>query len=139
MVRASLRRILASPILDAVIRLAVVLSLAGSATAWLETRALAECVARYNDANNQRSKVLTEATDAERAAERAADDAQAALFLSPTVAKPAKDRTAIEQAHILKLFRLYQQALSDQKEERRAADDARRIHPIPEPPEAVCD
>lgn len=139
MVRASLQRFLESPVLDVVIRIAVVLSLAGSASAWLETRDLAECVARYNDANNARGKILAEATDDERDAERAADDAQAALFLSPTVSKPARDRTAIEQAHILKLFRAYQVALSDQKEERRAADDARRVHPIPEPPEAVCD
>lgn len=139
MVRASLRRILASPVLDGVVRIAVVLSLAASGTAWLQTRDLAECVARYNDANNARGKILSEATEAERLAERRADDAQAALFLSPTVGKPASQRTAIEQAHILKLFRLYQVALSNQKEERRAADDARRVHPIPEPPKAVCD
>lgn len=139
MVRASIRRILASPFLDGIVRLAVVLSLAGSASAWVQTRDLAQCVARYNDANNARSKVLTEAAEAERLAERRADDAEAALFLSPTVSKPAAKRTPIEQAHILKLFRAYQTALVDQKEERRAADDARRVHPIPEPPKAVCD
>lgn len=139
MVRASLQRFLASPVLDGVVRIAVVVSLAGSASVWLQTRDLAQCVARYNDANNERTKILTEANDDERAAERAADDAQAALFLSPTVSKPASQRTEIEQAHILKLFHAYQKALSDQKEERRAADDARRVHPIPEPPKAVCD
>lgn len=139
MVRASLRRLLTSAFADRVVRIAVVLSLAGSATAWLQTQNLAECVARYSDANNERGKILTEATNSERAAERATDDAQAALFLSPTVSKPAKDRTAIEQAHILRLLRFYQAALVDQKEERRAADDARRVHPIPEPPKAVCD
>lgn len=139
MVRASLQRFLASPLIDGVVRLAVVLSLAGSASVWLQTRDLAQCVARYNDANNARSKVLTEATDEERSAERAADDAQAALFLSPVLSKPTDKRTAPEQAELLRLFRAYQVALSDQKEERRAADDARRVHPIPEPPKAVCD
>lgn len=139
MVRTSLRRLLASPALEGFVRIAVVLSLAGSATAWLQTRDLAQCVARYNDANNQRSVVLTEATNAERAAERATDDAQAALFLSPLVSKPARERTTAEQAEILRLFRAYQVALTDQREERRAADDARRVNPIPDPPKAVCD
>ena len=136
MVRASIRRFLSSPIIDAVIRFLVVLSLAGSASVWLQTRDLARCVARYNDANNARSVVLTEATNEERAAEREADDAQAALFLSPILSKEA--RTPADRAELLRLFRAYQTALSDQKEERRAADDARRVHPIPDPPKDVC-
>ena len=139
MVRASIRRILASPAVDGVVRILVVLSLAGSATGLVQTRDLAQCVASYNDANNERSKILTEASNDERDAERAADDAQAALFLSPILNKPIEKRTASDKAEILRLFHAYQAALSDQKEERRAADDARRVHPIPDPPKDVCD
>lgn len=138
MVRASIRRFLTSPAIDGVVRLAVVLSLAGSASVWLQTRDLAQCVARYNDANNARGVILTQATDEERAAERKADDAQAALFLNPSVSKPAEERTPADRAELLRLLRAYQAALSDQKEERRAADDARRVHPIPDPPKDVC-
>lgn len=138
MVRASIRKLLASPLVDAVIRVLVVVSLAGSASVWLQTRDLARCVARYNDANNDRSVALTDATNDERRAERIADDAQAALFLSPILNKPTAVRTPAEQAELVRLFRAYQAALSDQKEERRAADDARRDHPIPDPPKDVC-
>src|SRR3546814_3292424 len=79
---------------------------------------LTDCVAAYNDANNERSVVLTEATNDERAAERKADDAQAALFLSPIVSIPTAQRTPVQQAELLRLFRVYQIALSDQAKER---------------------
>lgn len=138
MVRASIRRFLASPLVDGIVRISVVLSLVGSGYGLAQTRGLAQCVARYNDANNERSKILTEATEEERDAERAADDAQAELFLSPILSRPTEKRTPADKAEVLRLFRAYQAALSDQKEERRAADDARRVHPIPDPPKDVC-
>ena len=145
MVRNSIRKFLASPLVEVVVRVLVVLGVVMGGVAWLQNREtterteeLAKCVAAYNDANNARSKALTDAADQERAAERKADDAQAALFLSPVLAKTTP-RTPAEQEQLLQLFRAYQTALSEQREERKAADDARRDHPIPDPPKQVCD
>jgi len=143
MVRASIRRLLASPAVDAFVRSVVVLSVVGSGIAIAQAREasaqnrrLTECVANYNNVNNQRSVALIGATGDERAAERKADDAQAALFLSPAVSKPK--RTPAEQAEVLRLFRAYQKALAVQRTERADADDARRDHPVPDPPSQVC-
>lgn len=139
MVRRSLQAVLASPLVDVIIRVVVVLSVAGSGFALFQNRELTGCVAAYNNANNARSVALTQATNEERDAERRADDAQAALFLSPIVAKPAGQRTVVEQTELLRLFRAYQAALTNQTKERASADDARRDHPIPDPPKQVCD
>ena len=139
MVRASIRRLLASNLVDAVVRITVVLSVVGSGFAVWQNRDLTRCVATYNNANNVRSVALTEATYQERAAERMADDAQAALFLSPVLGKPRAEQTPAEREDVLRLFRAYQSALTEQSKERAAADDARRDHPIPDPPNEVCD
>lgn len=136
MPRARIRRFLASPIVDAFIRVVVVLSLPLGGYALYQGQELARCVANYNDVNNQRTKALAEATDSERAANRKADDAQAALFLSPAVSNP--NRTPAQQEEVLRLFRAYQQALTQQRTGRADADDARRDHPIPDPPSQVC-
>jgi len=138
MVRRSIRRLLASTVVDGVVRTIVVFSVIGSGFAVYQNRELTKCVANYNNANNERSVILTEATNQQRPAERLADDAQAALFLSPLVSKPQEKRTPADQAEILRLFHAYQTALSDQKKERAAADDARIDHPIPDPPSEVC-
>lgn len=138
MVRRSIERFLESPALNAAFRIVVVASMVGSGLAWLQTRELAQCVAAYGNANNARSKALVAATDEERDAERKADDAQAALFLSPLLNKPTAQQTPLERAEVLRLFRAYQAALTAQTEERRQADDARREHPIPDPPNEVC-
>ena len=139
MVRASIRRFLASPLTDAFVRSIVVVSVFGSGLAVWQTRELTKCVAAYNNANNARSVALTEATDQERKAERKADDAQSALFLSPILNKPSTEQTPAERAELLRLFRAYQLALTEQNKERATADDARRDHPIPDPPNEVCD
>lgn len=136
MARRSIRRFLASPGVDAFIRVVVVLSLPAAGFAVAQNRELSQCVAEYNNANNDRSKAIGEANDIERAADRIADDAQAALFLSPILNKPAP--TPADRAELQKLFRAYQLALVGQAKERAAADDARREHPIPPPPSAVC-
>lgn len=138
-VRRSIRKILSSPLVDATVRVIVVLSVAVGGVAWYQTRELAQCVAAYNNTNNARSVALTEAADNERDAERAADAAQAALFTSPLVSKPVAQRTPAEQAEVLRLFRAYQDALTEQSKERATADDTRRDHPIPDPPKQVCD
>lgn len=139
MVRLSIRRVLESPLIDGLVRVIVVLSVVGSGMAWLQTRELTKCVAAYNNANNARGVALTQATDEERAAERAADDAQAALFVSPIINKPPALRSPKETEELFRLFHAYQLALTKQHEERAAADDARRDHPIPDPPREVCD
>lgn len=138
MVRRSIAKILAGTTVEVFVRGIVVLSVAVGGLAWLQTRNLAQCVATYANVNNARSVALTEAADQERKAERAADDAQAALFLSPILTKPAAQQTELERAEVLRLFRAYQAALTAQTEERRQADDARREHPIPDPPREVC-
>lgn len=130
---------LASPLVDAGIRVIVVLSLMVGGFAVYQNRALTKCVAAYNNANNERTKALVDATDRERAADRSADNAQAALFLSPVLGKPLPEQTSAEHAELIRLFRAYQTALTEQSKERAAADDARRDHPIPDPPKQVCD
>lgn len=136
MVRARIRRILASWVVDVIVRGIVVLSVLGSGFAVYQNRELTRCVASYNNANNARSVALVIATDDERTAERKADDAQTALFLSPVLNKP--ERTPADRDELQRLFRAYQMALTDQHKERAAADDARRDHPIPDPPSSVC-
>lgn len=138
MVPVKLRRFMSSKAADWLVRIAVIVSVAVSSFSAWQLQNLTSCVARYNDANNQRSVVLTQATNEERDAERAADDAQAALFTSPSVSKPVEKRTPAEQAELLRLFRKYQYALAKQAKERADADDARRVHPIPDPPSEVC-
>lgn len=139
MVPASIRRFMSSPPIDWMVRIGLVLSfLVTGVFAW-RVQNLAACVARYNDANNERSRILTESAADERIAERRADDAQAALFLAPAVSKPVDKRTAKDRAEILRLFHAYQSALSTQIRERAQADDARRDHPVPDPPKDVCD
>jgi len=139
MVRRSLQKILASSAVDIIIRVTVVLSLAVGGVAFYQNRELTKCVAAYANVNNARSVALTSAAEQERTAERMADDAQAALFLSPILTKPTAQQTVAEQTEVLRLFRAYQTALTNQTKERATADDARRDHPIPDPPSAVCD
>jgi hypothetical protein len=129
---------MSSKMAERLVRVCVVLWIVVTGFFAWQVQDLSSCVANYNDLNNTRAKVLTEASDQERDAERKADDAQAALFLDPAVSKPMQQRTPAEQAELLRLFRAYQSALSDQKKERADADGARRVHPIPDPPREVC-
>lgn len=137
MVRASWQKLLSSTLVDGLVRVIVVLSVAGSGFAVYQNRELTRCVAAYNNANNARSVAIISATDEERTAERKVDDAQAELFLSPIVSKP--NRTPAEREQLQLLLRAYQSALIDQRKERATADDARRDHPIPNPPSALCE
>src|SRR3546814_16859150 len=92
---------------------------------------LTDCVAAYNDANNERSVVLTEATNDERAAERKADDAQAALFLSPIVSIPTAHRTTLQHAAMLLLLPVHQLPLYAPAKAQIASDASRRTHTNP--------
>lgn len=97
-----------------------------------------ECQARYNEATNERSRVLTEAADRERESERRADDAQAAVFAHPAIFVPVKDRTPQQTRELEALARAWVQAVIDQKQDRADADKARAEHPVPAPPSTVC-
>lgn len=132
------RRIMSSRTADRIVRIAVIASVLISGFSAWRWQDLTACVARYNDVNNQRSVILTQATDDERRAERTADDAQAALFVSPILSKPVDERTPAERAELLQLFRAYQKALTEQANERTEADNARKQHPVPDPPKDVC-
>lgn len=141
-----LRRLMSSRVADWLVRIAVIASVfvAGfsarqSQISQERLEQLTACVAEYNNVNNVRTKVLTAANDQERAAEARADKAQAALFLSPIVSKPTEKRTPAERAEVFRLFRAYQLTLAMQTKERADADVARRDHPIPAPPNEVCD
>jgi hypothetical protein len=135
---ARVRHIMSSPVADWVVKVAVLVSVVVSGFAAWRLQDLADCVARYNDATSARTVALTQAADEERSAERKADDAQAALFLSPLLTKPSERVTSQDRLELLRLLRSYQAALSDQKKERADADGARRVHPIPDPPSEVC-
>lgn len=134
----SFRRVMSSRAADGLVRVAVIVSVLVSGFSAWRWQDLTTCVARYNDISNQRAVILTKANEDERMAERTADTAQAALFLSPILSKPAAARTPAESAEIVRLFRAYQKALTEQATERIEADDARKEHPIPDPPEDVC-
>lgn len=132
------RRIMTSRTADRIVRALVIVSVMVSTFAAWRWQDLTTCIGRYNDVSNQRSVILTKATDDERRAERTADDAQAALFLAPAVSKSTENRTPAEKAEILRLFRAYQKALTEQANERIEADNARDQHPVPDPPKDVC-
>lgn len=146
------KQFLASRVMDKVINVIVALTLVASGFLWSQNRALthqvveqaerteelARCIAAYNNAMNARSDALGKAADDERRAERKADDAQAAMFLSPALTKPADKITPADRTEFIRRFREFQNALAEQKRERTAADDARRNHPIPDPPSEVC-
>lgn len=97
-----------------------------------------ECQARYNQASNERSRALTEATDRERASNRRVDDALAAAFRHPAALKLREDRTPQQQREIEALARAWGEAIIQQQEDRVEADRTRAEHPVPPPPDEVC-
>jgi hypothetical protein len=101
-------------------------------------QAQVRCQAEYNETNNIRTRLLTEVTAKERAAERRRDDALDATFLDASLDKPAAERTPEERAQVLDLFNEYRDAARDLAVERAVADRARAANPVPAPPSAVC-
>lgn len=102
------------------------------------SNAFAKCQAHYNEVNNERTRVITESADRERQADRAAEAANAALWLSPALSKPANQRTTEDQANLIRLFAAYQKALADQQAANLEADRIRAEHPVPPSPSRVC-
>lgn len=93
------------------------------------------CQANYNQANNERTRILTEATDKERAADRRVTEAQAALWLQPRLIREAGQ--PIDPA-VLAAFRELQAALTNWRAVTAEVDKERQAHPVPPPPNAVC-
>lgn len=103
-----------------------------------QRQAHVECQSEYNEINNIRTRLLTEVTAKERAAERRRDDALDATFLDPSLDKPAAQRTPEERRHVLHLFNEYRAAARDLAVERAEADRARAANPVPPPPSELC-
>lgn len=132
------RRFLERPGWDTAFRVLVIISFALGAWSYVGARDLASCQQKYNDSFNLRAKILSDATAQERQAEATADAAQAALWLSPLVTKPAQERTPADQAELRRIFAEYQAALAEQQRERAEADKLRLEHPVPPPPSQTC-
>jgi hypothetical protein len=97
-----------------------------------------ECQARYNEANNNRARILTEVTDQERGSTRRADDAEAAVFRHPAAFIPREDRTPQQQREIDALAHAWGAATIQRQQDRAEADKARAEHPVPPPPSELC-
>lgn len=115
-----------------------ILSLLASLWVGIRQYQLADCLADYTTANNERSRILTEVGADERAAERRRDDALDRVFLDPSVMTPAEQRTDEDRQRVLHLFEDYLNAARSVADERAAADKARRENPLPPPPSLVC-
>jgi hypothetical protein len=96
------------------------------------------CQAAYNTINNERTRILTDVGADERNAERAASDALYAVFLDPSLSKPANLRTAADQKRLLDKFTAFRKAGLELKTQRALADKARAANPVPPPPSSVC-
>jgi hypothetical protein len=125
-------------VVEWVVLAASIVALLLAALSGCQTQSYARCQAHYNDVNNIRTRALTDVADQERAAERAADDAERALFTDPAAGKPVNERTPGDQTRLAELFKAYQDALVTLDRERREADDARKRHPVPPPPSETC-
>jgi hypothetical protein len=98
-----------------------------------------KCQARYNETNNERSRILTEAGDKERAATDRKEKAWSALVLNPAALVPPNLRTPKQRAEVAGLAVELQAAYQGWLEQRAAADRERAEHPVPPPPSSVCD
>lgn len=98
-----------------------------------------DCQGDYNEANNARTRALTDAADRERAATRAEAKARADLFTHPGLLKSAAERTPAEGEQIRQLAVAWQRALTEEQKQQAAADAERREHPVPPPPSKICD
>lgn len=125
------------------IALVVVLVLGAISTGYLvvlgrQIDGFARCQAEYNTINNERTRALTEVTARERNADRARSDALDAVFLDPSLLKPADQRTPADARRVRQLFAAYLDAVAALKIERATADKARLEHPVPPAPASVC-
>lgn len=121
--------------------LLVLVSLGAVAQSYVTTQAqrtFVACQARYNEANNERTRIITEAANRERDSSRMADDALAALFGHPAALTPDPDRSPQQRREIVALARAWVDAVIKQKQDRADADKARAENPVPPAPSEVC-
>lgn len=97
------------------------------------------CQARYNEVNNERTRIITDVSSRERESSKRADDAEAAVFRHPAAFTPREDRTPQEQREIDVLARAWGQATIEKQQDRVEADKARAENPVPPPPSELCD
>jgi hypothetical protein len=135
MIRRLVARVAVDRLITAVSLIAVV-----AAGVWytrtVETRL--ECQARYNEVNNQRTRILTEVSDRERASSRRVVDAQAAVSRHPAAFIPRDERTPEQRREVEALARAWGEASVQQQQDRIDADKARAENPVPPPPSEVC-
>lgn len=96
------------------------------------------CQANYNEANNARTKALTEVSAAERVAERRWRDALNAVFKDPSLRKPRDEQTAEDRVRVQRLYLEYLARIDELEREQKAADAVRASNPVPPPPSTVC-
>jgi hypothetical protein len=132
-------------IIAAVLLTLVLLVIVGSGYVWRRQseaeqreRERIACQERYNEANNARTRALTEVTASERVAERRWRDALNALFKDPSLRKARDEQTAEDRARVQRLFLEYLARIDQLEREQRVADVARVANPVPPPPSAVC-
>ena len=109
--------------LDWAVRLAAVLSFLIGGIAISRGFAESKCQGRFND----RTVALAPAVNAERDAQRDADQAGSQLWLA---VNPA-DKTPTQQEKVQKLFAQYQATLAARSAAQEKADQARAAHPLP--------
>lgn len=97
-----------------------------------------ECQARYNETSNERTRVLTEATDKERDATDRKEKAWAGLVLAEAALVPADKRTPAQRAEVAALALELRAAYAGWLMQRAAADRERAEHPVPPPPSESC-
>lgn len=96
-----------------------------------------DCQARYNEANNARTRALTESAQDERAAERRVQEAEATLWLNPAIGRPRPAGQPIDPSiladftELRAAYQAWRVAIAD-------ADADRALHPVPPPPSATC-
>lgn len=132
------KKVLGSTVADWIIRVAVIVGLIISGASAYELQQDNACQGRYDNATNDRSRVLQQPLAVERQAERDEQHAAAELFLSPILLKPAEDRTPEEVAEIRKLYQDWRMALEKVEPAQQAADKARAENPIPPPISEFC-
>lgn len=93
------------------------------------------CQARYNETNNLRTRLLTEAAEKERQADRRVTEATAALWLNPKIVRQPGQR--VDPA-VLAAFRELQAALASWERVTAEVDRERQANPVPPPPSEVC-
>jgi hypothetical protein len=132
------RKFFGSSFADWIIRVGIIASIVVSGYSAFQLQEASACQARYDDANNDRSRALMEPLAKERKAERAELKSNATVFLDPALLKPADERTPEEVARIRQEYLAWRTALADVEPAQQKADAARAANPILPPISEFC-